>query len=206
MGGSAGPRRRVRVSKACDSSCLSSMRECRLGSEVGRIGHLPASGGFRTMVNSLTPGTAAPPMVRSTDCQLARSLPSRVMMFVADACWPSCRTPSALITHWSPLRVQYPSPKPPSESKIQVLNWPRVPADPLRARQHRLAPRLHGEVTDQEVAVVGPLAGGLHDRVPLSLTHSPISHSSSFRRSWGVRSSAVSSRMADCSQWPSRLT
>ena len=68
--------------------------------------YLPASGGLRTMVNSSTPGTAAPPMVRSTDCQLARSLPSRVMMFVADACLPSCRTPSALITHWLPLRVQ----------------------------------------------------------------------------------------------------
>src|SRR5262249_25555617 len=78
--------------------------------------YLPASGGLRTIVNSSIPGTAAPPMVRSTDFQLARSLPRRVMTFVAEACWPSCRTPSALMTHSFPLRVQYPSPNPPWES------------------------------------------------------------------------------------------
>src|SRR3954468_14577024 len=41
----------------------------------------------------------------------------------------------------------------------------RVPADPLRAAQDRLAVGLHGEFAEQEVAVVGPLAGGMHDRV-----------------------------------------
>ena len=89
------------------------------------------------------------------------------MIFVADAGWPSCRTPSALISHRSPSRVQYPSPKPPSESKIQVLNWcfTGVPSDPLRAAEDRLALGLHGEFADQEVAVVGPLAGGVDDCV-----------------------------------------
>ena len=45
--------------------------------------YLPGSGGLRTIVNSSIPGTAAPPRVRSVDCQLMRSLPRRVMMFVA---------------------------------------------------------------------------------------------------------------------------
>ncbi|SIO60342.1 hypothetical protein SAMN05444166_6358 [Singulisphaera sp. GP187] len=68
--------------------------------------YLPASGGFRTSVNSSTPGVATPPRVRSTDCQLARSLPNRFKIFVTEAWRPSWRTPSALITHSSPLRVQ----------------------------------------------------------------------------------------------------
>src|SRR4051794_37085653 len=41
----------------------------------------------------------------------------------------------------------------------------RVPADPLRAREHGLALRLHGELADQVVAAVGPFAGGEDDRI-----------------------------------------
>src|SRR5208337_3206546 len=67
--------------------------------------YLPISGGLRTRVNSSIPGTAAPPSVRLTDCQPIRSLPRRVMIFVADAGSPFC-TPSALTTHWLPSRVQ----------------------------------------------------------------------------------------------------
>ena len=40
-----------------------------------------------------------------------------------------------------------------------------VPADPLGAREHGLAPGLHGELAVEEVAAVGPLAGRGDDRV-----------------------------------------
>src|SRR4051794_33047883 len=41
----------------------------------------------------------------------------------------------------------------------------RIPADPLRAAQDWPAVSFHGEFADQEVAVVGPLAGGMDDGV-----------------------------------------
>src|SRR5271157_5819829 len=41
----------------------------------------------------------------------------------------------------------------------------RVPADPLRAAHHGLALGLDGELAEQEIAVVGPLAGGEDNRL-----------------------------------------
>ena len=119
------------------------------------------------MVNSLIPAIAAPPRVRSTDCQLIRSLPKRVMIFVADA-------GMAILSH--AIRLDQPAvavarPVPFAKAALGVedpgleLALHRVPSDPLRAAQDRLALGLHGEFADQEVAVVGPLAGGVDDCV-----------------------------------------
>src|SRR5208337_2396473 len=41
----------------------------------------------------------------------------------------------------------------------------RVPADPLRAAHHGLALHLDGELAEQEIAIVGPLAGGEDNRL-----------------------------------------
>src|SRR5262249_26500594 len=50
----------------------------------------------------------------------------------------------------------------------------RVPADPLRAREYGLPPGLHGELAIEEVAALGPPAGGGDDRV-LALVN-PVAH------------------------------
>src|SRR5262245_38979890 len=69
-------------------------------------------------------GSSSPSMVRSVDCHVNVSLSTGARMLVAVSSPPSACTPDDSITQRLPSRVQAPSPKPPSSSKIHDRSWP----------------------------------------------------------------------------------
>ena len=94
---------------------------------------------------------------------------------------PSDRTPEPWTTQRSPSRDSSPLGEPAAvvEDPHAELLPLGVPADALGAAQGDAALDLDVELPEQEVAVVGPLAGGVTTPSSLSLTHSPSIHSSS---------------------------
>ena len=124
-------------------------------------------GWLADQVNSLIPAIAAPPSVRSTDCQLDAILAQTgddirgrrrftILPHPFRLDQPPVAVAGPVSLGKAPLRVEYPG---------LELALDGVPSDPLRAGEDRLALGLHGEIADQKVAVVAPLAGGVDDCV-----------------------------------------
>src|SRR5438874_138273 len=107
------------------------MRSLGAGPRFVRLDHLAGPGvvaraagcgGLRTITTSTISGAIRPPMIRSIELVLTESLLRIVWTWVAEDGRPSWSTPDALTIHWwSVVRVQRPSPWPPSESKTHDL-------------------------------------------------------------------------------------